>query len=86
MDRFCNIVHKTLVPLTEVDVGHKNVDSLLTATTDAGCCFAGRGPELKCFRVFVNLLDEVGRADDVHLPLKYGEGAYWETMLLAIKS
>ncbi len=34
----------------------------------------------------MNLLDEVGRVDDVHLPLKYGKGGYWKTMLLAIGS
>lgn len=86
MNRFRGVVSKILVPLTEVDIGHENVDSVLTATTNTGCCCAGRRPELKCFRVLVNLLDEVGRVDDVHLPLEYGKGAYWETMLLAIKS
>ena len=86
MDRFLNIIHKTLAPLTEIDVGHANLDSLLTKSTDTGCCFAGRGLELKCSRVFVNLLDKVWSVDDVNLHSKYGKGAYWETMLLAIES
>jgi len=60
MHRFCGIALEILAPVTEVDVGHENIDGRLNATTDTGCCFAGRGPELKRSRVFVNLLDEVG--------------------------
>lgn len=83
MHRFCDIALETLAPVTEVDVSHENIDGRLTATTDTGCCFAGRGPDLKRSWVFVNLLDEVG-FDDVYLPLESGEGAYQETMLLAV--